>query len=113
MCCDAKTKYVHNAEINCGREENSAALATHFRQQVVLSLLAPLSCEVCNVTTDNYFTSLQFSRDLLKKKMSLVGTIHTNRVEVPKELVDSKGRQLYSTLYGFNAKGDYDYIIQM
>ena len=36
----------------------------------------------------------------------MVGTIRTNRVELPKELVTPKGRQLYSSLVAFNATGD-------
>jgi hypothetical protein len=106
MCCDAETKYVHNVSIYCGKENTSADKAKHLGEKVVLDLLLPLSCEGRNVTTGNYFTSLQLARQLLKSKISLVGTIRSHRVEVPTEFVTCKGRELYSSLFGFNIKGD-------
>jgi hypothetical protein len=50
---------------------------------------------------------LALSRDILKtKKATLVGTIRTNRVELPNEFTTPKGRELYSSLVAFNATGD-------
>jgi len=75
--------------------------------KVVRQLLQPLQCEGRNVTTENYFTSLVLARDLLKaKKATLIGTIRTNRVELPKEFAAPAGRELYSSLVGFNETGD-------
>lgn len=107
MCCDAETKYVYNASIYCGKESADAAPTKDLGGKVVRQLLLPLHCEGRNITTDNYFTSLALSRDILQtKKATLVGTIRTNRVELPKEFVTPKGRQLYSSLVAFNAAGD-------
>ena len=38
-----------------------------------------------NVTCDNFFTSFGLALKLVKKKCSLVGTLHRNRKEVPEE----------------------------
>jgi len=77
---------------------------------VVRQLLEPLHCEGCNITTDSYFTSLGLARDLLKaKKATLVGTIvtiRTNQVQLPEEFAAPAGRELYSSLVGFNETGD-------
>jgi hypothetical protein len=42
------------------------------------------------------------ARELLRKKVSLVGTVHANRVDVPREFVEHKKRELYSSIFGFN-----------
>ena len=107
MCCDAETKYIYNASIYCGKVSSDAAPTKDLGGKVVRDLLEPLLCEGRNITTDNYFTSLTLARDLLKtKKASLVGTVRTNRVELPIEFVNPKGRDLYSSLVGFNETGD-------
>jgi len=107
MCCDADTKYVYNASICCGRENANEATCKDLGGKVVCQLLEPLHCEGRNITTDNYFTSLGLARDLLMvKKATLVGTIRTNRVELPKDFAAPAGRELYSSLVGFNETGD-------
>ena len=52
---------------------------------VVRKLMAPLFQRSYNVTCDNYFTSFGLALKLVKKKCSLVGTLHQNRKEVPEE----------------------------
>ena len=108
MCCDADTKYVYNASICCGKENaKEATCLCNLGGKVVRQLLEPLHCEGRNITTDNYFTSLGLARDLIKaKKATLVGTIRTNRVELPKEFAAPAGRELYSSLIGFNETSD-------
>jgi len=102
MCCDADTKYVYNASIYRGKENANEAICKDLGGKVVCQLLEPLHCEGRNITTDNYFTSLGLARDLLMvKKATLVGTIRTNRVELPKDSAAPAGRELYSSLVGF------------
>ena len=107
MCCDADTKYVYNASIYCGKENPNEATCKDLGGKVVRQLLEPLHCEGRNITTDNYFTSLGLARDLIKaEKATLVGTIRSNRVELPNEFVTPAGRELYSSLVGYNETGD-------
>jgi len=95
------------ASIYCGKDSASEAACKDLCGKVVRQLLQPLQCEGRYVTTENYFTSLVLARDLLKaKKATLVGTIRTNRVELPKEFAAPAGRELYSSLVGFNETGD-------
>lgn len=103
MCCDAETKYVYNASIYCGKDNADDGPCKDLGGKVVRQLLEPLQCDGRNITTDNYFTSLALARDVLKtKKATLVGTVRTNRVELPKEFITPAGRELYSSLVGFN-----------
>ncbi len=107
MCCDAETKYVYNASVYCGKESANEGPCKDLGGKVVRQLLQPLQCDGRNITTDNYFTSLNLARDILKlKKATLVGTVRTNRVELPKEFITPVGRELYSSLVGFNENGD-------
>lgn len=71
-------------------------------RNVVLDLLSPLTCEGRNMTVDNFFTSLPLARELLKRRVSLVGTVRANRVDVPRAFVAAQGRELYSSIFGFN-----------
>ena len=45
--------------------------------------------------------SLNLGRKLLQKNPTVVGTIRKNRKELPALFVDEKGREVYSTFYGF------------
>ena len=50
---------------------------------VVLKLMDPLFKKGCNVTCDNYFTSLPLSLKLAQNNCSLLGTIRHNQKEIP------------------------------
>ena len=54
-----------------------------------------------------FFTSILLSRDLLKKNLTLVGTIRKNKPELPLQLTIAKGREIASTIFGFQ----YDAMI--
>jgi hypothetical protein len=106
LCCDAETRYVYNASVYLGKETAAAPRAQNLGKDVVLLLCAPLNCIGRNITTDNFFTSLSLARELLKKRISLVGTVRANRVDVPREFVEHKKRELHSSMFGFNTVDD-------
>ena len=54
-----------------------------------------------NITCDNFFTSIQLARDLLKKKLTLVGTIRNNKPELLPQFTVAKGLDIISTILGF------------
>ena len=54
-----------------------------------------------NITCDNFFTSTSLARDLLKKKLTLVGTIQKNKPELPPQFTVAKGQDITSTIFGF------------
>lgn len=68
---------------------------------VVDRVLHPLYELSCNVTMDNYFTNLPLAKELLQKKITIVGTLKSNRPEIPKEFKASKSRASKSSLFGF------------
>ena len=55
---------------------------------------------------DRYFTSIPFSEWLHAKKISVVGTLKENRIGIPKDIKDMKGRAEKSTIVIHNNDGN-------
>lgn len=96
VLCDSESYYVHNAQVYVGRERN-AAPERNQGQRVVLDLCEGLSDR--NVTCDNFFTTYQLAAELHKKRLSVLGTIRQNRVELPPILTNMRKKPVYSTEY--------------
>ena len=77
-----------------GREVNQGA-------RVVKDLVKEIEHSFRNITCDNFFTIIPLNRDLQKKKLTLVGTIQKNKPELPPQFTVFKGRDITSTLFGF------------
>ncbi|KAF2891379.1 hypothetical protein ILUMI_14794, partial [Ignelater luminosus] len=73
-------------------------------KRVVLDMTKGLETSGRNVTTDNFFTSLDLSREIKKKNLTLLGTIRKNKPELLQELVITRGRDVYSTKFGYQDK---------
>ncbi|KAI3354195.1 hypothetical protein L3Q82_018733, partial [Scortum barcoo] len=48
-----------------------------------------------NVTCDNFFTSYELGQELLKRKITMVGTVRKNKPELPPALLASKEREVF------------------
>jgi len=80
ILADLNTKYCLNMIPYLGKDEQRTQnLGTH----VVMKLTEPYFGRGYNVTTDNFFTSLDLARKLLDKQTSIVGTVRLNRREIP------------------------------
>ena len=55
-----------------------------------------------NISMDRYFTSMTIAEYLLKKAITLVGTMRTDRIGIPAEMKEVKNRKSPSTLYAYN-----------
>ena len=77
-----------------GREINQGA-------RVVKDLVKEIENSGRNITCINFFTSVPLARHLLKKKLTLVGTLRKNQPELPPQFTVAKGRQIHSTIFGF------------
>ena len=104
VLADASNGYCLNFEVYTGkpigadRERNQG-------MRVVLQLTNHLPGGY-NITTDNFFTSIQLAEALLNRpnSMTLVGTIRKNKPELPEKFVNPKGRQVYSSIFAFADK---------
>lgn len=54
-----------------------------------------------NVTCDNFFTSHELGQVLLKKKITMVGTVRRNKPELPPALMTTRGREVFSSKSAF------------
>ena len=95
LAVDATSKYLVNGFPYIGKEAHRPTNqpVTEF---VVLQLMEPFLDKGRNVTTDNFFTSLQLSKKLQHRKTSIVGTMNRIRKEIPPEIKRSK-ESLYSS----------------
>lgn len=100
MLSDSKTSYVLRLQPYIGKQDGHAR-ETNQRERVVLDLCKGLKGSGRNITFDNFFTSMQLLQKLKKDKLTLLGTVCKNRVELPSELVATKGREILSSKFAF------------
>ncbi|XP_025207174.1 piggyBac transposable element-derived protein 4-like [Melanaphis sacchari] len=81
--CDAKTFYVYNFEIYCGKQNPGQFLVSNKPFDIVMRLIEPLKTSKRNLTTDNYYGSYPLAQELLKKGITLVTTLKKNKTDIP------------------------------
>ncbi|XP_064883166.1 piggyBac transposable element-derived protein 4-like [Oncorhynchus nerka] len=54
-----------------------------------------------NVTCDNFFTSYELSQQLLKRKITVIGTVRKNKPKLPPALLATKVREDFSSKFVF------------
>ena len=81
IAVDVESKYLYNGFPYLGKDftrSGDVSLPT----DVIMKLIAPLFKKRCNVTCNDYFTSLDLTYRLAMQHCCLVGTINQNRREV-------------------------------
>jgi hypothetical protein len=53
------------------------------------------------MSRDNFFTSYELSQQLVKRKITMVGTVKKNKPELPPALLATRGREAYSSKFVF------------
>lgn len=101
VCCDSQSAYAWCSNVYVGRDRNCKA-ETKQGKRVVLEVTEGL--EGRNVTCDNFFTSHELACELKKRKMTIVGTIRKNRVEIPPILLDMKKKPEFHSQFVFDHK---------
>ncbi|XP_027874871.1 piggyBac transposable element-derived protein 4-like [Xiphophorus couchianus] len=96
--CDAKTSYVLNMQVYTGKPAGGAP-EKNQGTRVVLDMSNGLRGH--NITCDNFFTSYNLGQELLKRKLTMVGTVRKNRAELPAELLVTKNRDPHSSMFAF------------
>ena len=81
LLADAISYYVLNLQMYTGKDESQTE---ELGMHVVLSLTSHLYKTERNVICDNFFTSLNLARKLSLERMTLVGTIRSNREKYQK-----------------------------
>lgn len=99
VAAESTTAYILNLQIYSGMVDNRREINQGNR--VVMDMLQPQYGTNRGVTTDNFFTSVPLSDNLLEKKLTLTGTLRKNKREIPKEFLPSKEREIHSSIFGF------------
>lgn len=87
---DVQTKYILNGFPYIGKDETRCSKS--LGEFVTLKLAEPYLQRGRNITTDNVFTSIPLAEKLLAKKATLVGTIRSNKRELPKPAKEKRTR---------------------
>lgn len=97
---DARVFYTYNLEIYAGKQPDGPFKMENGAREIVKRLIGPLYNSGRNLTIDNWYMGYQLSQELLKKKITVVGTMRKNKREIPPEFLMKK-REVYSSLFGF------------
>ncbi|KAM4036366.1 LOW QUALITY PROTEIN: piggyBac transposable element-derived protein 4-like [Anomaloglossus baeobatrachus] len=92
--CDSKSVYALNAQVYIGKQAGQSENNQGMR--VVLDLTQGLKGQ--NVTCDNFFTSYQLGQVLMKRKITMLGTIRKNK-PLPQGILSK--RDIYSSMFYF------------
>ena len=80
--CDAESSYAWNMQVYTGKSRGGAPKKKHGKR-VVLDKAEELSGH--NITCDNFFMSYALGEELLKRKVTMLGTERRNKPELPPE----------------------------
>ena len=69
--------------------------------QTVIRLSKCLYGSNRNITADNWFSSIELAQELLKHKLTYVGTVKSNKREIPLEFLPSRHKEVGSMIYRF------------
>lgn len=101
ILCDSKTFYVSNLEIYCGQQPEGQYRRSNTPADITHRLLEPWKGKNRNLTCDNWYTSYPLAKELLKDKVTLVGTLKKNKRELPIDFLPNKTRPERSSTFGF------------
>ena len=97
LAVDSETKYLVNGFPYLGKDAQRPQNES-LSEFVVMKLMEPYLGKGRNVTTDNFFTSLNLAKRLLQKNTTIVGTLNRIRKEVPAAIKTSKAPLYSSTI---------------
>ena len=90
---DCVKKYMMNSKVYLGKKNNEVTRG--LASDVFCTLVQPISGQDRggrNVTTDNFFTSVDLANQLQNKKLTLFGTMKENKREIPQEFKPARQR---------------------
>ena len=99
--CDAANSYPLRGEIYTGKPAEGKR-QTNIGERTVLDLVSGFKNSGRNVTTDNFFITLQLAHILKSWNMTLVGTVRKNKRFLPASMQPNKDRSVYSTNWAYS-----------
>lgn len=102
--CDALNSYPLKAEVYVGKQPNEIR-SVDYALNLVHRLSTPYINKGRTITMDNFFTSCPLAEQMLQKKTTIIGTIRSNKPDLPKEFTNKaeiKKRDLNSSKFCFD-----------
>jgi len=90
-----------NAKVYLGKVNNEVARGLPSDVCTLVQSVSGQDRGGRNVTTDNFFTSVDLENRLKNKKFTLVGTMKQNKREIPQEFKPVRQRDENSSIFGF------------
>lgn len=108
--CDSTNGYPLQGEIYTGKPAGGGH-QVNVGEFIVLDLCAPYKGSGINVTTDNFFTSLQLAQILNSWNLTLARTVQRNKAFLPKSIQPDKAKSINSTNITFSKEATlYSYV---
>jgi hypothetical protein len=102
---DSEVFYASNLEIYAGAQpENTLFSVSNKPVDIVRRLSGTILNSGHNITADNRFSDISLAEELCDVGLSFVGTLKKNKVEIPMDFKDLKGREVNSSMFGFHKK---------
>ena len=102
MAADVNSKYVVNVipYLGKGTDTQRQPLATFFIKEITSTLHGSNR----NITMDNWFTSVPLAQELLRApyNLTLVGTLRSNKREIPEKLKNTKSRAIGTSMFCYD-----------
>ncbi|KAK0149744.1 PiggyBac transposable element-derived protein 4 [Merluccius polli] len=98
MACDAKSSYAWKMQVYTGKPTRGGP-EKNQGMRVVLDVTEGLRGH--NGHNVTFFTSYELGRQLLKRKITMVGKVRKNKPELPPALLASKEREVLSSKFAF------------
>ncbi|KRZ81522.1 hypothetical protein T08_1101 [Trichinella sp. T8] len=88
-------------EVYVGKQNEGPHQMDASPEAVVKRLCSAIVGTGRNITMDNWFMSYSLVEDLLKEKLTAVGTMRKNKRQIPAAFIDTKHREQNSSLFGY------------
>ncbi|XP_069585014.1 piggyBac transposable element-derived protein 4-like [Ranitomeya imitator] len=99
--CDSSNAYPLQGQLYTGKPTDGPR-QVNIGERTVLDLVSSYKGSGRNVTTDNFFTTMELAKVLNSWNMTLVGTVRKNKRFLPNNMQPAKERPVYSTNFAYN-----------
>lgn len=100
MLCDSKTAYMLDAFVYLGKDSAPRNIpSAHF---YTMKLTETIHGSNRNLTCDNWFTSIPVAKELLQKKVTILGTLRRNKREIPPSFIELTNRDRNTAKFAFS-----------
>lgn len=108
LMCDSHSYYLVSGIPYIGKQTNTDGRP--LGQYFVEELSKPIHGTNSNITVDNWFTSFPLLTAMLERGITMVGTLRKNKPEIPKEMLVTKNRPVYTTIFLYNEENNHQLL---